>query len=78
VWHDPLHPLRSVPRRAEVDDVSSMAIEFWTRIGETEAELVAVQAEAEGAAVEQPCLNIAKRALQPLLPLLLECLTQQV
>jgi hypothetical protein len=66
--------------RAEAEEVSMQAIEFWTRIGETELDLIsdADDAAAEGGAPEQPCLNFAKRALQPLLPLLLECLTQQV
>ena len=75
-----LFQLTGAAIKNEAEDVSMQAIEFWTRIGETELDLIADAAEAEeaGVAPEQPCLNIAKRALQPLLPLLLECLTQQV
>lgn len=65
--------------KTETEGVALQALEFWTRIGEVESDLVDSEADAvsKGRQPDQPCLKIVHRALQPLLPLLLECLTFQ-
>jgi importin subunit beta-1 len=66
--------------KTECEAVALQALEFWTRIGEMESELVADEQDAQekGRQPEQRCFKIVHRALLPLLPLILDCLMLQV
>ena len=64
----------------EIEGVALQAIEFWSTICDAELTIVS-EAEEAGTRQQQPTRvsgAFAKRALQGLLPLMLECLTQQV
>ena len=63
----------------ESENVALQAIEFWSTIAEMEVEIVSENEEAirKGRPTTRVMGNFAGRALQGLLPLILECLTRQ-
>lgn len=65
--------------RNENEDIALQAIEFWSTVSETEADILdeAEEAAEYGEQPELSCFDFAKRALPELVPSLLELLTKQ-